>query len=142
MGERNKGDFIPWLAFLDMQEHIKRMKATAKKMDVFMQHVLEEHYARRKGVKEYEPRDMLNILVQVAENPNLEVKLDRIGVKAFTQVIQTSVANLLQGFKWKLPGKMTTEDLNMEEIFGLSVPRKVPLVAVVEPRLPSELYSL
>jgi cytochrome P450 len=58
------------------------------------------------------------------------------------KVIQTSVANLLHGFKWKLPNNMTAKDLNMEEIFGLSAPRKVPLVAVLEPRLPSELYSL
>jgi cytochrome P450 len=58
------------------------------------------------------------------------------------KVIQTSVANLLHGFKWKLPNNMTAKDLNMEEILGLSAPRKVPLVAVLEPRLPSELYSL
>lgn len=58
------------------------------------------------------------------------------------KVIQTSVANLLHGLKWKLPNNMTAKDLNMEEIFGLSAPRKVPLVAVLEPRLPSELYSL
>jgi cytochrome P450 len=58
------------------------------------------------------------------------------------KVIQTSVANLLHEFKWKLPNNMTAKDLNMEEILGLSAPRKVPLVAVLEPRLPSELYSL
>jgi hypothetical protein len=46
------GDFIPWLAFLDLQGYIKRMRAVAKKMDMFMEHALEEHHARRKGVKE------------------------------------------------------------------------------------------
>jgi hypothetical protein len=33
------------------------------------------------------------------------------------------------------------EDLNMEEIFGLSTPRKIPLEVVVEPRLADHLYS-
>ncbi|KAK4410471.1 Trimethyltridecatetraene synthase [Sesamum angolense] len=58
------------------------------------------------------------------------------------KVIQSSLANLLHGFNWKLPDHMKREDLNMEEIFGLSTPRKIPLVAVVEPRLPYEVYNL
>lgn len=44
------------------------------------------------------------------------------------KVIQTSVANLLHGLKWKLPNNMTAKDLNMEEIFGLSAPRKSRLL--------------
>ncbi|CAI9114424.1 OLC1v1015143C1 [Oldenlandia corymbosa var. corymbosa] len=60
-----------------------------------------------------------------------------LGIK----VIYASLANLLHGFKWKLPDKMGPEDLNMEEIFGLSTPKKIPLVAVAEPRLPPNLYS-
>ena len=58
------------------------------------------------------------------------------------KVIQSNLANLLHGYKWKLPNDMKPEDLDMEEIFGLSTPRKIPLVAIVEPRLPRHLYSL
>lgn len=61
-----------------------------------------------------------------------------LGIK----VIQASLANLLHGFKWKLAGDMKKRDLNMEEIFGLSTPRKFPLVVVPEPRLPSHVYFL
>uniref|UniRef100_A0A5B6Z7R2 Uncharacterized protein n=2 Tax=Davidia involucrata TaxID=16924 RepID=A0A5B6Z7R2_DAVIN len=58
------------------------------------------------------------------------------------KVIQSSLANLLHGFTWKLPAHyMKPEDLNMEEIFGLSTPKKIPLVAVVQPRLPLHLYA-
>jgi typhasterol/6-deoxotyphasterol 2alpha-hydroxylase len=57
------------------------------------------------------------------------------------KVIQVSLANLLHGFEWKLPSGVTTEELNMEEIFGLSTPRKFPLEAVVEPKLPAHLYA-
>ena len=57
------------------------------------------------------------------------------------KVIQVSLANLLHGFTWSLPGGMTKEELSMEEIFGLSTPRKFPLEAVVGPKLPAHLYS-
>ncbi|KAJ9190406.1 hypothetical protein P3X46_001614 [Hevea brasiliensis] len=293
-GVLDVGDSIPWLAFLDLQGYIKRMKALNKKFNRFLEHVLDEHDARRKGVENYVAKDMVDVLLQLADDPNLEVRLERNGVKGFTQdmiaggtessavtvewavsellkkpeifdkateeldrvigrerwveendvvnlpfinaiaketmrlhpvapmlvprlcredtqvagydipkgtrvlvnvwtigrdpsiwndpnefcperflgkeidvkghdfellpfgagrrmcpgyplgikVIQASLANLLHGFKWKLLGDMKKEDLNMEEIFGLSTPRKFPLVVVAEPRLPSHVYSL
>mgnify|MGYP004711060995 FL=1 len=58
------------------------------------------------------------------------------------KVVQSTLANLLHGYNWKLPGDLNPEELDMEEIFGLSTPRKFPLVAAVEPRLPHYLYSL
>lgn len=59
-----------------------------------------------------------------------------LGIK----VIQASLANILHGFHWRLKDGMKKEDLNMEEIFGLSTPRKFPLEVVCEPRLASRLY--
>ncbi|KAL0424951.1 UNVERIFIED_CONTAM: Trimethyltridecatetraene synthase [Sesamum radiatum] len=293
-GVINLGDLIPWISFLDLQGYVKRMKIVSKKFDRFLEHVLDEHEERRRRVEGYVSRDMVDVLLELAEDPTLEVKLERHGVKAFTQdllaggtessavtvewaisellkkpeifkkateeldrvighnkwvqekdipklpyieaivketmrlhpvapllvprfsredckvagydikkgtqvlvnvwtigrdpslwdnptefcperfigkaidvkgqdfellpfgsgrrmcpgyslglkVIQSSLANLLHGFNWKLPDHMKREDLNMEEIFGLSTPRKIPLVAVVEPRLPYEVYNL
>ncbi|WJX86564.1 hypothetical protein P8452_68861 [Trifolium repens] len=133
--------------------YVKRMKALSKKFDRFMEHVLEEHIERRKSVKDYVAQDMVDVLLQLAEDPSLEVKLERHGVKAFTQdliaggtessaVIQSSLANLLHGFNWRLSDNVKKEDLNMEEIFGLSTPKKIPLEVVAEPRLADHLYSL
>ncbi|PIN02944.1 Cytochrome P450 CYP2 subfamily [Handroanthus impetiginosus] len=293
-GVFNIGDLIPWISFLDLQGYVKRMKTVSKKFDRFLEHVLDEHEERRKKTEGYVSRDMVDVLLELAEDPCLEVKLERHGVKAFTQdllaggtessavtvewaisellkkpeifkeateeldrvigknkwvnekdipnlpyveaivketmrlhpvapmlvprlaredckvagydiqkgsqvlvnvwtigrdpslwdnptefcperfigkdidvkgqdfellpfgsgrrmcpgyslglkVIQSSLANLLHGFNWKLPDNMKREELNMEEIFGLSTPRKIPLVAVAEPRLPLELYSM
>ncbi|XP_004303698.1 PREDICTED: cytochrome P450 71A1-like [Fragaria vesca subsp. vesca] len=292
-GVLNIGDSIPWLDFLDLQGYIKRMKALSKKLDRFLEHVLDEHIENKKA-KGFVATDMVDVLLQLADDPNLEVKLERHGVKAFTQdliaggtessavtvewaisellrkpeifkkateeldrvigrerwveekdivnlpfidaiaketmrlhpvapmlvprlaredcqvagydipkdtrvlvsvwtigrdpnlwenpdefcperfigkdidvkgqdfellpfgsgrrmcpgyslgikVIHTSLANLLHGFTWRLPDGMKKEDLNMEEIFGLSTPKKFPLVAVAEPRLPAHVYSL
>ncbi|KAI6691625.1 hypothetical protein NL676_028453 [Syzygium grande] len=169
-GVLNLGDFIPLLDFLDLQVgYIKRMKAVNKKFDRFLEHVLGEHEARRVGVKGYEAKDMVDVLLQHVDDPNLEVKIERHGVKALTQeliaggtegsaasvewamrmcpgynlglrMIQTSLANLIHGFTWKLPENMTREDLNMEEVSGLSTPKKIPLIAVAESRLPLHLY--
>ncbi|KAI7728333.1 hypothetical protein M8C21_001811 [Ambrosia artemisiifolia] len=294
-GVFNIGDSIPWIDFMDLQGYIKRMKAVSKKFDRFLEHVLDEHNARRKADGEkFVATDMVDLLLQLADDPNLDVKLERHGVKAFTQdllaggtessavtvewaiseilkkpeifqkateeldrvigknrwvqekdmpnlpyieaiaketmrlhpvapmlvprraredckvagyditegtrvlvsvwsigrdpklwdkpeefcperftgkeidvkghdfellpfgagrrmcpgyslgykVIEATLANLLHGFNWKLPGTMTKDDLNMEEIFGLSTPKKFPLVTVAEPRLPLDMYHL
>lgn len=57
------------------------------------------------------------------------------------KVIQGTLANLLHGFAWRLPYGMMKEALSMEEVFGLSTLRKFPLQVVVEPKLPSHLYT-
>ncbi|KAI3463219.1 hypothetical protein Pfo_019882 [Paulownia fortunei] len=283
-GVINVGDLILCISFLDLQGYVKRMKILSKKMNRFLEHVLDEHEEKRKKTEGYVSRDMVDVLLELAEDPNLEVKLERHGVKAFAQdllaggtessavtvewaisellkkldcvigqtkwvqekdilklpyidaivketmrlhpvspmlvprlsredcnvagydikkgtqvlvnvwaigrdpslwynpkefcpdrfigkaidvkgqdfellpfgsgrrmcpgyslglkVIQSSLANLLHGLNWRLPDHMKPEDLNIEEIFGLSTPRKIPLVATVEPRLPLEVYNL
>ncbi|OWM66568.1 hypothetical protein CDL15_Pgr013785 [Punica granatum] len=288
------GDSIPWINFLDLDGYIKRMKAVSKKFDRFLEHVLDEHNERERGMEDYVAKDMVDVLLQLADDPNLEVKLERHGVKAFIldfiaggtdtsavtvewamsellrkpeiierateelnkvigkerwvqetdivnlpyinaitkeamrlhpvvpmliprlcredckigdydipkrtralvsvwtigrdpeiwgdpdefrperfiwreidvkgqdiellpfgsgrrmcpgytlglKMVHGSLANLLHGFEWKLPGEMRPGDLDMEEVFGLTTPRKVPLLAVPKPRLPPHLYSM
>jgi cytochrome P450 len=57
------------------------------------------------------------------------------------KLVAGAVANMVQGFAWRLPDGVKPEDVSMEEHFGLSTKRKVPLVAVAEPRLPAHLYD-
>lgn len=85
-GVLNIGDSIPWIGFLDLQGYVRRMKALSRKLDRFLEHVLDEHNERRKGVEDYVTKDMVDVLLQLADDPNLDVKLTRTGVKAFTQV--------------------------------------------------------
>lgn len=56
------------------------------------------------------------------------------------RVVSSILGNLLHGFKWKLPDNMKNEEISMDEVFGLGTIRKYPLVAVMEPRLPLDLY--
>ncbi|WVZ61969.1 hypothetical protein U9M48_011774 [Paspalum notatum var. saurae] len=57
------------------------------------------------------------------------------------KLVAAGVANLVHGFAWRLPDGVAPEDVSMEEHVGLSTRRKVPLVAVAEPRLPAHFYD-
>ncbi|KAM3202218.1 hypothetical protein P3L10_029842 [Capsicum annuum] len=50
------------------------------------------------------------------------------------------MANLLHGFNWKFAGGMKSEDISMEEIYGLTTHTKKPISIIMEPRLPLHLY--
>jgi hypothetical protein len=86
-GVLNIGDSIPWLDWMDLQGYIKRMKKLSKMFDRFLEHVVEEHSERRRrDGKCFVAKDMVDVLLEFASDPSLEVKLNREGVKAFTQV--------------------------------------------------------
>ena len=86
-GVLNIGDSIPWLDWMDLQGYVRRMKKLSKMFDRFLEHVVDEHRARRRREGEsFVVKDMVDVLLQFASDPGLEVKLNREGVKAFTQV--------------------------------------------------------
>ncbi|KAL6609643.1 hypothetical protein ACP70R_039612 [Stipagrostis hirtigluma subsp. patula] len=83
-GAPNIGDMIPWLSWLDPQGYVRRMKKLAKMFDRFLEHVLEEHDDRRRQEgEEFVAKDMVDLLLKLADDPNLEVPIERDGVKAF-----------------------------------------------------------
>ncbi|OEL32947.1 Flavonoid 3'-monooxygenase [Dichanthelium oligosanthes] len=85
-GVINIGDFIPWLDWLDLQGYIRRMKRTNKILDRFLNHILDEHDRRRRLEGDsFMARDLVDVLLQLADDPNLEVQLTRDNVKALTQ---------------------------------------------------------
>ncbi|GJS97435.1 flavonoid 3'-monooxygenase-like protein [Tanacetum coccineum] len=57
------------------------------------------------------------------------------------KITRSLLANMLHGFNWTLPDDMKKEDINMDEIYGLSTHRKFPLVAVTKPRLPDNMFN-
>ncbi|XP_048554036.1 trimethyltridecatetraene synthase-like [Triticum urartu] len=85
-GVFNIGDSIPWLNWMDLQGYVKRMKKLSKMFDQFLEHVVDEHSERRRREEQsFESKDMVDVLLQYASDPSLEVKLNRDSVKAFTQ---------------------------------------------------------
>ncbi|EAZ09257.1 hypothetical protein OsI_31530 [Oryza sativa Indica Group] len=98
-GVLNIGDFIPWLDWLDLQGYIRRMKRVGKKLDRFMEHVLDEHdKVRRQQGDRFAARDLVDVLLQLADDPNLEVQLRRDNVKALTQVIDPFSSSYCSSF--------------------------------------------
>jgi cytochrome P450 len=86
-GVFNIGDFIPWLDWLDLQGYVRRMKKTGAMFDRFLEHVMDVHSERRRIEGErFVAKDMVDVLQQLADDPNLEVQLSRDNVKAITQV--------------------------------------------------------
>ncbi|KAL2497460.1 Flavonoid 3'-monooxygenase [Abeliophyllum distichum] len=85
-GVINIGDWIPWLSFLDMQGYVKQMKDLYKKFDRFHEYVLDDHKAKMvSSGEDFVPKDMVDVLLQLAEDPNLEVPLTRDCVKGLMQ---------------------------------------------------------
>ncbi|XP_076951824.1 cytochrome P450 76T24-like [Bidens hawaiensis] len=52
------------------------------------------------------------------------------GLNIAHRELHTILASLVCNFDWKLEGNMRAEDLDMEEKFGLALPRNIPLVAI------------
>ncbi|XP_059431771.1 trimethyltridecatetraene synthase-like [Corylus avellana] len=80
----NVGDWIPWLNFLDLQGFVKRMKALSKRFDRFHDHVFDDHKAKR-GAGDFVPNDMVDLMLQLADDPNTDVKLTYDNLKGLTQ---------------------------------------------------------
>lgn len=81
------GDWIPWISFLDLQGHVKRMKALRDKVNRFQDDMLEKHRAKRSGIEDSAgDKDMVDMLLRLADDPDLEVKITTDGVKALALV--------------------------------------------------------
>jgi len=85
-GVFNIGDWIPSLSFLDLQGYVKRMKALQKQFDRFHHDVIADHKSKREADKDdFVAKDMVDVVLQLADEPNLEVKLTSDGVKGLLQ---------------------------------------------------------
>ena len=84
-GVLNIGDWIPWIAFLDLQGYVKRMKTVSDKFDRFHDYVLEKHRARREA-DDFVASDMVDMLLKLADDPEIEVKLNTDMIKGIVQV--------------------------------------------------------
>ncbi|XP_062116098.1 cytochrome P450 71A9-like [Humulus lupulus] len=54
------------------------------------------------------------------------------GINFATVLIELALANLLCRFNWELPNGLEREDLDMEEVFGLTMNKKIPLCLVAK----------
>lgn len=64
------------------------------------------------------------------------------GMQLGLYAVEMAVANLLHCFNWELPNGMKPSELDMNDVFGLTAPRAVQLVAVPSYRLNLPLEEL
>uniref|UniRef100_A0A0D6QZV0 Cytochrome P450 n=1 Tax=Araucaria cunninghamii TaxID=56994 RepID=A0A0D6QZV0_ARACU len=78
------GDFIPSLAWMDLQGVHRRMKKVSKIFDDFAEKIIDEHINSRRTKKQGRVKDMVDVLLDLAEDENemIETKITRIQIKA------------------------------------------------------------
>ncbi|KAH6775165.1 hypothetical protein C2S52_012726 [Perilla frutescens var. hirtella] len=104
----NIGDWIPSINFLDAQGYVGRMKELFKKLDKFLDYVIDDHQARRDAEKDnFVAKDVVDTLLQLAEDPNLEVKLTRDCIKGLIQDLLVGGTDTTAGtVEWAIHGVM------------------------------------
>lgn len=85
------GDYIPWLRPLDLGGKEKRMKALRKRLDAFLNEILDDHEVKRaKGPIAEEDQDMIDVLLNEMhqQDPNEPHKMDLNNIKSTILVCQ------------------------------------------------------
>nr|GMD60759.1 flavonoid 3'-monooxygenase-like [Ipomoea batatas] len=87
-GVINLGDWVPWLSGFDLQGYVKKMRAFREEYEKFLNYVIEDHMAMMKGDENFVPKDMVDVFLQIADDPNLEpdVALTRDRIMGLTHV--------------------------------------------------------
>ncbi|KAK1412891.1 hypothetical protein QVD17_34479 [Tagetes erecta] len=82
MGQFNVSDYIWILKNIDFQGFGRRSKNVRRRFDELVERIIKEHEVLRKN-DGGEVKDLLSILLDVAEDETMEIKLTRENIKAF-----------------------------------------------------------
>ncbi|XP_076939860.1 cytochrome P450 93A3-like [Bidens hawaiensis] len=82
MGKFNLSDYIWIFKNLDLQGFGKRLKDIRRRFDELVDRIIKDHEESRKQ-ESGKVKDLLNILLDVAEDETMEIKLTRENIKAF-----------------------------------------------------------
>ncbi|KAL0428724.1 UNVERIFIED_CONTAM: cytochrome [Sesamum radiatum] len=56
-------------------------------------------------------------------------------------LVLMALARLFQSFDWSPPEGLRPEDIDTTEVYGMTMPKAQPLIAIPRPRLPAHLYD-
>lgn len=83
-GAPNLGDFIPFLALLDLQGLGRRAKCVTKVFDGFLERIIEEHVEFKDGDK---TKDFVDVMLELMkQRDRVEYQFDRSSIKAIILV--------------------------------------------------------
>eukprot|EP00253_Pinus_taeda_P012686 PITA_12686 len=78
-GSFNIGDYIPYLAWMDLQGFSRRFKKVRKLQDDFLEKVIDDHAAQNDANA---PRDLVDVLIAASVDKNAEFQPSRDNIKA------------------------------------------------------------
>ncbi|MCO5612586.1 hypothetical protein L7F22_066854 [Adiantum nelumboides] len=123
-GVLNIGDYIPWLAFLDLQGYGRQSKALSLKLQRLWQEVIDERRSLRRQTNSNAPRelDFLDVLLSAAESND---EISDFNIKAilsdiFAAGIETSAISIEWGLSELLthPSIMKRLQEELESVVG------------------------
>ncbi|CAI9767353.1 unnamed protein product [Fraxinus pennsylvanica] len=133
LGTISIGEFIPWLAWINRVNGFDaRVDFVAKELDEFLEGVIQEHWDMENSSGNDESKEsFVDILLKIYKDNTTGVSIDRDSVKAIIlDVFAAGTDTTSTKFDWELPNGAKGEDLDMSERPGVSIHRKVPLLAV------------
>lgn len=93
-GKFNLADYIGFCKNLDLQGFDKRLKDLHQRFDKMMEGILkekDEERRKRMDMAEEEVKDLLDILLDIADDVDAEIKLTRENIKAFILVRSVTI---------------------------------------------------
>ncbi|XP_062113756.1 cytochrome P450 71AU50-like [Humulus lupulus] len=87
----NLGDYIPFLAPLDLQGLTKCMKAIRKVFDDFLDRIIDEHI-QSKDKDDHEAKDFVDVMLKIMGSEQSEYNIERPNIKAI--ILDMLVASL------------------------------------------------
>ncbi|XP_020203234.1 flavonoid 3',5'-hydroxylase 1 [Cajanus cajan] len=118
----NIGDFVPCIAWMDLQGVVGKMKRLHKRFDVFLTKIIEEHV--KSSHERKEKPDFLDIVMSNGENPSQEgltlsnikallLNLFTAGTDTSSSIIEWAMAEML-----KNPIILTRAQKEMDQVIG------------------------
>ncbi|XP_059637742.1 cytochrome P450 703A2 [Cornus florida] len=56
-------------------------------------------------------------------------------------LVLMALARLFHSFDWTPPDGLRPEDIDISEVYGMTMPKAKPLMAIAKPRLPTQMYQ-
>ncbi|TQE00371.1 hypothetical protein C1H46_014007 [Malus baccata] len=119
----NLGDYIPWIAPLDLQGFTKRMKAVNKAFDKFFEKVIGEHLQSK---DEERPKDFVDAMVAFMFSEESDYRIERSDIKAILlDMLAASMDTSSTSIEWAFselmrnPQVMKKVQKELENVVGL-----------------------
>jgi len=119
----NMGDYIPYVASLDLQGLTKRMKAVSKIFDDFFEKIIDEHVQSK---EENKTKDFVDVMLGIMGSEESEYRIERPNIKAIIlDMLSASMDTSATAIDWifteliKHPRIMKKVQKELENVVGL-----------------------